>query len=104
MSGVGEQHSEDEITSIEKAMAALEGQRATLGDTVVDTALAPLRQRRAELEAPASEQRRLVTVVSAYFFAFSVPSRQLDAEDTREVVGAYFARWQEAIDQHGGVV
>ncbi|MBV9831799.1 MAG: AAA family ATPase, partial [Marmoricola sp.] len=90
--------------SIEKAIAALEGQRVSLGDAVVDTALAPLRQRRAELEAPASEQRRLVTVVFADLVDFTGLSRRLDAEDTREVVGAYFARWQQAIDQHGGIV
>ena len=35
---------------------------------------------------------------------FTVLSRQLDAEDTREVVNAYFARWQRAIEDHGGVV
>ena len=75
-----------------------------LGDAVVETALAPLRERRAELESPASEQRRLVTVVFADLVDFTVLSRQLDAEDTREVVDAYFARWQEAIEEHGGVV
>ncbi len=100
----GHERAEDEITSIEKAITALEGQRVTLGDDVVDTALAPLRQRRAELEAPASEQRRLVTVVFADLVDFTGLSRRLDAEDTREVVGAYFARWQQAIDDHGGVV
>ena len=97
-------HAEDEITSIEKAITALEGQRAVLGDAVVETALAPLRQRREELASPASEQRRLVTVVFADLVDFTVLSRQLDAEDTREVVNAYFARWQEAIEEHGGVV
>jgi class 3 adenylate cyclase/tetratricopeptide (TPR) repeat protein len=97
-------HAEDEITSIERAITALEGQRAVLGDAVVETALAPLRQRREELETPASEQRRLVTVVFADLVGFTVLSRQLDPEDTREVVNAYFERWQEAIEEHGGVV
>ncbi len=97
-------HAEDEITSIEKAITALEGQRSALGDAVVETALAPLRQRREELESPASEQRRLVTVIFADLVDFTVLSRQLDAEDTREVVNAYFERWQVAIEEHGGVV
>ncbi|MET0999396.1 MAG: adenylate/guanylate cyclase domain-containing protein, partial [Marmoricola sp.] len=69
-----------------------------------ETALAPLRARRNELETPRSEQRRLVTVVFADLVDFTVLSRQLDAEDTREVVGAYFARWQRAIEDQGGVV
>ncbi len=101
---VASSQTEDEITSLEKAITALEGQRAALGDAVVETALAPLRARRAQLESPASEQRRLVTVVFADLVDFTVLSRQLDAEDTREVVNAYFARWQEAIEEQGGVV
>ena len=35
---------------------------------------------------------------------FTVLSRQLDPEDTRSVVDACFARWQAAIEAHGGVV
>src|SRR6478752_5591911 len=92
------------IASVDRAIAALEAQRAMLGDAVVDTALEPLRARRAELEAPRAEQRRLVTVVFADLVDFTVLSRQLDAEDTREVVGAYFARWRRAIEDQGGVV
>ena len=94
----------DEIASVDRAIAALEAQRAILGDAVVDTALDPLRARRAELEASRAEQRRLVTVVFADLVDFTVLSRQLDAEDTREVVNAYFARWQRAIEDQGGVV
>ncbi len=70
----------------------------------MDTALDPLRARRAELDAPRAEQRRLVTVVFADLVDFTVLSRQLDPEDTREVVGAYFARWQRVIEEQGGVV
>ncbi len=94
----------DEIASVDRAITALEAQRDILGDAVVDTALDPLRARRAELEASRTEQRRLVTVVFADLVDFTVLSRQLDAEDTREVVNAYFARWQKAIEDHGGVV
>ena len=35
---------------------------------------------------------------------FTGRSRQLDSEDTREVMGAYFGRWQRAIEDEGGVV
>ncbi len=94
----------DEIASVDRAIAALEAQREILGDAVVDTALDPLRARRAELDAPRAEQRRLVTVVFADLVDFTVLSRQLDPEDTREVVGAYFARWQRVIEEQGGVV
>ena len=62
-------------------------------------------QRQAELvSGQRGEQRRLVTVLFADLVDFTVLSRQLDAEDTRDVVDAYFARWQAAIEEHGGVV
>ncbi len=94
----------DELAAVERAMTALEGQRAALGDEVVETALAPLRERRAALQAPRAEQRRLVTVVFSDLVDFTVLSRRLDAEDTREVVNAYFALWQQVIEAQGGVV
>lgn len=40
-----------ELQQIEAAIAALESQRALIGDAVVDTALAPLREMRAALRA-----------------------------------------------------
>ncbi|KQT92242.1 hypothetical protein ASG49_09900 [Marmoricola sp. Leaf446] len=94
----------DAVDAVDRAIAALEAQRAALGDTVVDTALAPLRARRDRLAGHRTENRRLVTVLFADLVDFTVLSRHLDAEDTREVVGEYFARWRRAIEAHGGVV
>jgi hypothetical protein len=51
-----------DLEALDRAIAALEGQRATLGDTVVDTALAPLIEKKARLQA-GGEQRKLVTVL-----------------------------------------
>ena len=50
------------------------------------------------------EQRKLVTVLFADLVGFTALSRRLDAEDTRDVVGACFARWQRVIEEHDGVV
>ncbi|WP_445258406.1 adenylate/guanylate cyclase domain-containing protein [Nocardioides aurantiacus] len=94
----------EEVDAVDRAIAALEGQRTTLGDAVVDTALAPLRAQRDRLAGHHGENRRLVTVLFADLVDFTVLSRHLDAEDTREVVGQYFARWRRAIEAHGGVV
>jgi class 3 adenylate cyclase/tetratricopeptide (TPR) repeat protein len=95
----------DDLTSVDRAIAALESQRATLGDEVVETALQPLRERRRALAArQAGEQRKLVTVLFADLVDFTVLSGRLDAEDTRAVVGAYFVRWQELITDQGGTV
>jgi class 3 adenylate cyclase/tetratricopeptide (TPR) repeat protein len=94
-----------EGASIERAIAALEAQRALLGDDVVETALRPLRERREQARRRlAVEQRKLVTVLFADLVDFTVLSRRLDAEDTRAVVRAYFDRWQDVITAHGGTV
>ena len=57
-------HDQD-IAACRAAIAALEGQRATLGDTVLELATAPLRARLGSLLRPAGVQRRQVTVLFA---------------------------------------
>ena len=95
----------DEIDSIKQAIAALEAQRTMLGAAVVDTALAPLREKLALLQPnPAAEQRKLVTVLFADLVGFTAMSEQMDPEDIREIVNAYFTRWTTCIEQAGGVV
>ena len=95
----------DDLAALEHAISALEQQRPVLGDAVVDTALAPLQERRAVLrDRVAGEQRRLVTVVFADLVGFTDLSSWLDAEDTRNLVDAYFSRWLRVIEAHGGVV
>ena len=94
-----------DLAAVERAIAALEAQRAILGDDVVETAVAPLRGRRDQLLAgELGEQRRLVTVLFADLVDFTVLSRRLDPEDTRSVVDACFARWNAAVETQGGVV
>jgi class 3 adenylate cyclase/tetratricopeptide (TPR) repeat protein len=95
----------NDLESIERAIAALEAQRAALGDAVVDTALAPLLEKRDALVGRMTgEQRKLVTVLFADLVDFTVLSQELDAEDTRSIVNAYFQRWHEHIEANGGVV
>ncbi|MGN6610179.1 MAG: ATP-binding protein, partial [Angustibacter sp.] len=95
----------DECAELDRAIAALEGQRDVLGDDVVETALRPLRERRQRAERQLTgEQRKLVTVLFADLVDFTTLSRGRDAEDTRAVVAAYFDAWQQVIAAHGGVV
>jgi class 3 adenylate cyclase/tetratricopeptide (TPR) repeat protein len=94
-----------DLAEIDRAIAALEAQRGVLGNAVVDTAIAPLRAQRAELlDRTAAEQRKLVTVLFADLVDFTVLSQQLDAEDVRSVIDAYFQRWHDHIEANGGVV
>ena len=96
---------EDEIESLRRAITALEGQRSVLGDAVVDTALAPLREKLAALQPDlAVEQRKLVTVLFADLIGFTAMSEHMDPEDVREIVNAYFKRWTACIEKAGGVV
>jgi class 3 adenylate cyclase/tetratricopeptide (TPR) repeat protein len=95
----------DDLAALEHAISTLEAQRAVLGDAVVDTALVPLQERRSALvNQAAEEQRKLVTVVFADLVGFTDMSSWLDAEDTRNIVDAYFTRWLRVIEEHGGVV
>ncbi len=94
-----------DLAAIDNAIAALEAQRGVLGDAVVDTAIEPLRAQREELVGRAmAEQRKLVTVLFSDLVDFTVLSQKLDAEDVRTVIDAYFVRWNEHIEAHGGVV
>ena len=86
-------------------MEALEAQRPTLGDAVVEAALGPLRDRRAHMMLRSGGgQRKLVTVVFADLVDFTVLSQTLDAEDVRTILNRYFQRWHTAIEAQGGTV
>ena len=96
---------------LEQAIAALEAQRAVLGDAVVDAALSPMRQQLAELEhaegksTPALEgERKLVTVMFADFSGFTTLAEKLDPEAVRELVNACFSHLVPVIEKFEGIV
>lgn len=95
----------EQIEQLQRAIAALESQRAALGELAADTALSGLRRKLAELEAhhPA-EQRKLVTVLFADLAGFTAMAENMEPEDVAELMTAYFDLWRGAIEQHGGVV
>lgn len=86
----------NERQQLEDAIAALESQRA---------ALAPMRARLAELRArPAGEQRKLVTILFADLVGFTAMAEEMDPEDVREVLNAYFDLWSRHIQERQGTV
>jgi ABC-type oligopeptide transport system substrate-binding subunit/class 3 adenylate cyclase len=90
---------------LEQAIRALEGQRALLGDAVVETALAPLHQQLATLDAQATAaQRKQVTVLFADVSGFTAMSEQLDAEEVGDTMNALWARLDAAISAQGGTI
>ncbi len=90
---------------LEQAIAALEGQRAILGDAVVEIALAPLHKQLASLtEPPVADQRKQITVLFADLSGFTALSESLDAEEVADLIQALWQRLDGVIMAHGGVI
>ena len=89
---------------LERAIAALEAQRATLGDAVVDTAIAALRREMLAPKPLPREERKRVTVLFADLVGFTAMAEKMDPEEVHEVLEAYFGRWKAAIARHEGMV
>jgi class 3 adenylate cyclase/tetratricopeptide (TPR) repeat protein len=94
------------VNELSQAIAALEAQRAVLGNSVVDSALAPLRERLANLEQrqTASRQRRLVTVLFLDIVNSTLLSQGLEPEEVQEVMGGSLKRLSVPIETYGGQV
>jgi class 3 adenylate cyclase/tetratricopeptide (TPR) repeat protein len=93
-----------DIEDLRAAIAALEGQRATLGDAVLDLATAPLRQRLASQQRPAGLQHRQVTVLFADVVGSTRMASGLEAEDTLELLSGTLSRMATLIEAHQGRV
>jgi class 3 adenylate cyclase len=93
---------------LEAAMAALESQRALLGDAVVDTALGSLRSKLASLSGPAPpEPAQTLKQVSILFLdvvGSTSLSQRLDPEEIHAVMDGALARCTAVVQAHGGKV
>ncbi len=91
-------------TQLREAMAALEAQRALLGDAVVEAALAALRAQLAALDTrPAAEQqRKQATVLFADVVGFTTLSETMDAEEVTELINDLWAQLDGRIAAFGG--
>ena len=96
-----------ELQQLEAAVQALEAQRAVLGDALADTALAPLRTRRAELlaaAAPSEQQLKQVTVLFLDVVGSTALSQSLDPEDIHQVMDGLLANCTALVRRHHGKV
>ncbi len=102
-----------EREKLELAIATLEQQRAILGDLAVETVLAGLRQKLAELQTETlsvpkvvvmAGERKLATVMFADIAGFTALSEKLDPEQVRSIINACFDALVPIIEKYGGVV
>jgi len=91
---------------LSRVIADLEAQRAELGDSVVEAAVAPLREKLAELEQQRalSRRRRLVTVLFLDIVNSTLLSQGLEPEEIQEIMGGALKRLSAPIETHGGQV
>lgn len=91
---------------IEQAIGALEAQRASLGDAVVETALAPLRAALAATgkDAHGAQQLKQITVLFADVVDSTRMGQSLDPEDTLALMDGALARFGAIVEAHGGRV
>jgi len=96
---------------LKQAMAALEAQRAILGDAIVEAALGPMRKELAELEqaegqrtAGFGDERKQVTVLFSDISGFTSLTDKVDHETVRELVNACFEHLLPIIEKYEGTV
>ena len=101
-----------EREEIESAIEKLEGQRAQLGDAVVHTSIAALKEKLRSLRAPRDSResgdftgmRKQVTVLFSDLAGFTALSETMDPEDLRAVMNEYFKKMKEAVALFGGSI
>src|SRR5919201_5765635 len=57
-----------------------------------------------DAEAPAREERKVVTVLFADLVGFTSRAEQMDPEDVRALLGPYHARLREELERYGATV
>ena len=93
-----------EVAALATAIAALEGQRSTLGDAALELALTPLRTRLAGLQRRSGLQRRQVTVLFADVVGSTAMANGMDTEDTLDVLSGALRRMAALVEAHQGRV
>jgi class 3 adenylate cyclase len=95
---------------LEQAIAALEAQRDTLGDAVVDAMIAAARKELAVLERTAAPElamegeRKLVTVMFADISGFTALAETMDPEAVRDRMNACFEQLVPVVEKYEGTL
>ena len=89
-------------TNIQQAIQALEQQRSLLGDSVIDAAIATLKQQLGEQEA--SAERKHVTVMFSDISGFTALSEKKDPEEVRSLMNKCFDSLVPVIIKYKGTI
>lgn len=98
----------NELEDLYRAIEALEAERSILGDQIVDTAQAAMREKLARLTAgevprsDAPQERKLITVLFADVSGFTAMAEGMDHEIVNTVINSLWSRVDKAIQDHGG--
>ncbi len=96
-----------EAEQLRQSLAALEAQRAILGDAIIEPAITALREKLAALEnsrPAAAQSRKQATILFADISGFTAMSETRDAEDVTEMMNTLWARIDAAITAHAGII
>jgi class 3 adenylate cyclase/tetratricopeptide (TPR) repeat protein len=96
---------------LEQAIAALEAQRAILGDEAADAAIGLMRRELSALDAPETapdrrkeSQRRVVTILFSDVTGSTAMAESMDPETWTEIMNGAFERLIEPVERFGGTV
>ena len=100
---------EEQAKKLTAAIAALESQRLTLGDDVIDPALAALREQLAQIGAGApagraDAERKIVTILFADVTGFTALAEKLDAEEVRALINDCFEWLVPVVQKYQGTI
>jgi class 3 adenylate cyclase/tetratricopeptide (TPR) repeat protein len=96
----------DEMRRIRVAMAALEEQRAVLGDHTIDAALAPLLDRLSVLMGtkPSRKDHEWITVLLVDLVCSTPSTEAIDRGEANQIIAECFERISPLITENGGTV
>jgi predicted ATPase/class 3 adenylate cyclase len=100
---------EEQAKKLTAAIAGLESQRLTLGDDVVNPALAALREQLSQLAAGsrddgADDERKIVTILFADVTGFTALAEKLDAEEVRALINDCFECLVPVVQKYQGTI
>jgi len=95
----------DQIANLKNAIRALDGQRALLGDPVVEASITAMQNQLAELEgklAPVEQQRKLATLLFTDIVDHTTLIQHLDPEDNLHIIDRALVLMAAPVEAHGG--